>query len=193
MYKKIDRIPSLLLLIFLPAILVGCNSQQTDEFVYTTLTKAALTAGDAIPLPSEEAIITVTGKIGTSNQDGNIVMDIPTIESLGLVEYTVSVDPFADREIVYEGVLMNDLLDLWQIDADATILKMTALNDYQVDVPLELIREYPVVFALKTDGEYMSIAEKGPAMLVFPYDHFEFEQPGTNQYWIWQIKSIDVE
>jgi hypothetical protein len=87
---------------------------------------------------------------------------------------------------------MSDLLDIWQVGEDATILHMVALNDYAVDVPLADLREYPVIFALQADGAYMPIATRGPAMLVYPYDDFEFDTAIYNDYWIWQIKAIDV-
>ena len=177
------------LFLILPLVSYACNSKT--ESVYTTISEATLSTGDPIPTPSEDIILTVTGNIGTSNETDQIVMDIPTIESLGQVEYTV-LDPFKDEEIIYTGVLMSDLLDLWQISEDATNLQMTALNDYTVDVPISLIREFPVIFALQADGQYMPIADKGPAMLVLPYNHFEFERPSSDAYWIWQIKSIDV-
>jgi hypothetical protein len=70
---------------------------------------------------------------------------------------------------------------------------MVALNDYAVDVPLADLREYPVIFALQADGEYLPVSTRGPAMLVYPYNDFEFEQAVYNDYWIWQIKSIDVQ
>jgi len=69
---------------------------------------------------------------------------------------------------------------------------MTALNDYTVDVPIALIRDYPIIFAMQADGEYMPVSDKGPAMLVLPYDDFDFERPSSDAYWIWQIKSIDI-
>lgn len=176
-------------LFFLGLLLAACN--RSDPPVYTPITEPTLQAGDAIPTPTENSILTVSGLIGMTNQNGNIVMDMPTIEALGLVEYSV-IDPFKDEEITYTGVLMADLLDLWQVDEQAATLHMVALNDYQVDIPLQLIREYPVIFALQADGEYMPVADKGPAMLVWPYDHFEFERPLSDSYWIWQIKAIDV-
>lgn len=179
----------IILFLILPFASHACNSKT--EPIYTTISEATLSAGDRIPTPSEDIILTVTGKINTTNQEGQIVMDIPTIQSLRQVEYTV-LDPFKDEEITYTGVLMSDLLDLWQISEDAVTLQMTALNDYTVDVPIALIREFPVIFALQANGQYMPVADKGPAMLVLPYDHFEFERPSSDAYWIWQIKSIDV-
>ena len=180
----------LILVVFLlPLFFAACNN--TTEPVYTTVSEGTLIPGNPIPTPAEATILTVTGNIRTVNETEQIIMDIPTIESVGQVEYTV-LDPFKDEEITYTGVLMSDLLDLWQIGEEATTLRMTALNDYMVEVPISLIRDFPVIFAMQANGEYMPIADKGPAMLVLPYHRFESERPSSDAYWIWQIKSIDV-
>lgn len=172
-----------------PFLLMACNGQEQP--VYSTISEAALQTGDTIPLPTEETILTISGKIGTTNKDDSIVMDIPTIESVGQVAYTV-MDPFKDEEIAYTGVLLSDLLAVWQVSDSATTLHLTALNDYQVEVPIQMIQDYPIIYALQADGTYMSVSDKGPAMLVLPYDDYEFERPGSDSYWIWQIKSIEV-
>jgi hypothetical protein len=182
------------LLFCLFAVLVAActpTAPTTTETVYTVVSEGTLNAGDAIPVPTGDVILTVTGNIGTSNVDDTIQMDIATVESVGQVEYTVD-DPFENRAVTYRGVLMSDLLNLWQVGDDATTLNIVALNDYAVDVPLADLRTYPVIFALQADGEYMPIATRGPAMLVYPYNDFEFEVAIYNDYWAWQIKSIEV-
>jgi hypothetical protein len=182
------------LLACLFAVLVAActpTAPTTTETVYTVVSEGTLNAGDAIPVPSGDVILTVTGNIGTSNVDDTIQMDIATVESVGQVEYTVD-DPFENRAVTYRGVLMSDLLNLWQVGDDATTLHVVALNDYAVDVPLADLHTYPVIFALQADGEYMPIATRGPAMLVYPYNDFEFEVAIYNDYWAWQIKSIEV-
>jgi hypothetical protein len=184
-----------LLLTCLLIVISACSPNApaaTPKPVYTVVTEGTLKAGDAIPAPSGEAVFTITGKIGTTNADKSIVMDLPTVESVGLVDYKVT-DPFEKKDITYRGVLMSKLLDLWKVPEDATKLHMVALNDYSVDVPIGDLRKYPVVFALQADGAYMPVATRGPAMLVYPYNDFEFETAIYNDYWIWQIKSIDVQ
>lgn len=160
--------------------------------VYSVVSESTLQAGSAIPAPAGEPILTVTGKIGTTNVDDTIQMDMAAIESLRLVDYTVT-DPFENRTITYRGPLMSDLLALWQVADDATTLHVVALNDYAVDVPMSDLRQYPVIFAVQADGEYMPVSTRGPAMLVYPYDDFEFEHSVYNDYWAWQIASIDVQ
>lgn len=148
--------------------------------------------GTPIPPPETEPLLTVMGKIGVTNVGDTLAMDRSTLEAVGLVEYMVK-DPFEEVDHTYTGVLMRDLLELWQVPPDATLLQVIALNDYEIDVPIELMRNYPVIFALKEDGEYMTPDYRGPAMLVFPYDHYSFEESLTNSYWVWQIKSITVK
>jgi hypothetical protein len=160
--------------------------------VYSVVSEASLSAGSEVPAPENDIILTISGKIGTTNADDAIEMDLATIESVGLVDYTVT-DPFENKEITYRGPLMSDLLALWQVPDDATTLHMVALNDYAVDVPLADLKQYPVIFALQADGEYLPVSTRGPAMLVYPYDDFEFEQSVYNDYWIWQLKSIEVQ
>jgi hypothetical protein len=181
-----------LVLVGVLALAAGCSSAADPFTVVTPVGESQLSAGDAIPVPQDEVIVTVMGKIGNPNVDDSIQMDMETIESVGLVEYLVT-DPFDTGDLTFQGPLMRDLLDLWGVPDDATILHMVALNDYAVDVPISDLREFPVIFAVKQDGEYMPISTRGPAMLVYPYNDFDFDHAVYDNYWIWQIKSIEVQ
>jgi hypothetical protein len=173
-------------------VVAACaQAPATPQAVYTTVSQGDLDAGEAIPTPEGDPMLTVSGKIGTTNVEDTIQMDLATIESVGEVDYTVD-DPFENRSITYRGPLVSELLNVWQVPEDATTLHMVALNDYAVDVPIADLRQYPVVFALQADGEYMPVATRGPAMLVYPYNDFEFDKTVYNDYWIWQIASLEV-
>jgi hypothetical protein len=187
---------AMVMIVFALAIITAaCSSSAatpTPAPVYTRVTPGTLKAGDAIPAPSQDIVLTVTGKIGTTNAGSTIVMDVPTLESVGLVDYKVH-DPFEDKDVTYEGPLMSDLLALWKVPSDATNLHVVALNDYVVDVPISDIRQWPVVFAMKEDGTYMPVSTHGPAMLVYPYNDFQFDHTVYNDRWAWQIKSIEIQ
>ncbi len=86
---------------------------------------------------------------------------------------------------------MSNLVDVWQVSEDSKTVRLTALNDYEIDVPIEDFLQYPVMLALQADGEYMQPDYKGPAMLVYPMDHYEFDPITIKRRWIWQIKAID--
>jgi len=171
--------------------LAGCSTTTKFDEVGTKVSPALLHPGDPIPLPQGDATLTVTGKIGTTNTENAIIMDIATIEQVGLVEYTVE-DLFEQRPILYQGVLMRDLLALWQVDAAAQRAHFVALNDYTVEIALAEFRDYPILFALKADGNYMQPADRGPAMIVYPLADYEFDLPLIQWNWIWQIKSIEI-
>lgn len=189
--KRLRRLlPAVLLLA--AVLLAGCPGRAEPAPAYIRVTEPTLRPGEPIPLPVTEPIVTVTGKIGTSNQDGKIIMDRATVETVGLVDYTV-LDPFKNVDVTYRGVLMQDMLDVWQVAEDATALEVLALNDYRAEVPIEQLRNYPVIYALQADGAYMPVDDKGPAMLVYPYNEFEFERPLTDAFWVWQIEEIHVK
>lgn len=193
-----NRSFALLIIVLALALFVSaCGGQpanvNVDEFIIRQ-TEATLSAGEAIPVPTGDVILTVTGKIGAPNVDDTIQMDLETIESLGVVSHKVNVPEFIDsREIEYKGVLLSDLVALWQVPDDATIMEMVAINDYKVEVPLTDPKDYPVIFALQEDGVYMTIETRGPAMLVYPYDHYDFARDVYDNRWIWQIKSINIK
>jgi hypothetical protein len=192
MYRSVVKILVGVVGISLMAVLGACGPAAATQEVFNRVGEATLKAGDAIPAPNDEVVVTITGNIGTGNAGESIQMDMSAIESVGLVDLNVT-DPFEGNKTTFRGVLMCDLLGVWGVPADATTLHMVALNDYSVDVPIKDLREYPVVFAVMQDGEYMPVTTRGPAMLVYPYDNFEFDQSVYNNYWIWQIKSIEVQ
>lgn len=186
------HIIGLLLILVSVGLLAACQpAAPAVQTTYSVVSAGELDSGEAIPVPENETILTVTGDISRANVDDTIQMDMATLESVGVVEYDV-LDPFANSTITYRGVLMSELLDVWGVSADATTLTLTAINDYAIDVPISAVREYPVMMALQADGEYMAIADKGPSMLVFPYDDFELDKALYNDMWIWQIASVEV-
>nr|VUD34293.1 oxidoreductase [Raoultella sp. NCTC 9187] len=48
--------------------------------------------------------------------------------------------------------------------------RVIALNDYTTIVPIDDFHKFPVILALKMNGEYMRVRDKGPLFIVYPYD-----------------------
>lgn len=170
----------------------GCAQKVEFDQVYTVVNQATLQPGDIIPPPQDEPILTISGKIGANKLADTLQMDRATIERVGVVEYRVK-DPFSGESVRYRGVLMRDLLELWQVDEDAQQVYLVALNDYAIEVPLSEFYQYPVLFALQADGVYMEPDTQGPAMLVYPVDQYTFDLAEVKRNWIWQIKSIALQ
>ncbi|HVZ01523.1 MAG TPA: molybdopterin-dependent oxidoreductase [Dongiaceae bacterium] len=116
---------------------------------------------------------------------------VADLEKLPVTRITTKT-PFLPGETVFEGVLLRDLLKAAGLRA--ATLKMTALNDYTVEVPESDAEQYDVIVAYKLDGKYMRVRDKGPFWLVYPMDqHAELRNEATATKMIWQIKTIEAE
>jgi len=89
------------------------------------------------------------------------------LEALGMETFSTTT-PWYDGPVKFEGVRMSRLLDT--VGATGTTVTAMALNDYSSEIPIEDFRKYPVILALKRDGAYMPVKDKGPLFIVYPYD-----------------------
>lgn len=185
---KIQVIFTLLILAFCTACMQ--NNTPPDD-IYTQLTSVRLKAGDEIPLPTDGTMLTVSGRIGITNVDDRIEMDRETIIRTGLVSYS-GLDIFEEVDHTFKGVLLSNLVDVWQIDEGATTLHIVALNDYAIDVPLTHLDEMPIFYAMWTDEALMDSSYRGPAMLVYPTNEYQLDRDQYSKFWIWQIQEIEV-
>ena len=129
------------------------------------LTRAALAV--KLGQPTEKVILAISGQISETNKDGAAEFDRPMLEALGMETFTTTT-PWYDGPVKFEGVRMSRLLDT--VGATGTTVTAMALNDYSSEIPIEDFRKYPVILALKRDGAYMPVKDKGPLFIVYPYD-----------------------
>ena len=174
-------------------ILVAACGQATPAYddAYTIVSQPTALLS-TMPEPSGEVILTIKGDIAQTNVGDELQFDLDMIESVGVVEYSLG-DPFEERQVTYRGVLMRDMLAAAGIAAKAKTLKITALNDYAIEIPVAEFDEYPIMMALQADGEYRQPDYRGPSMLVYPlhaYDNFDMNRVQDN--WIWQIKTFEI-
>ena len=120
-----------------------------------------------LPKPEGKVVLTMSGLIKETNGDGVAEFDIAMLEALGMKSFTTTT-PWFSGAVTFEGVRMAALLD--RIGATGTTLTARALNDYSTDIPVEDFRKYEVLLALKRDGAYMPVKDKGPLFIVYPYD-----------------------
>lgn len=152
------------------------------------------TAGHAImPLqtPTGSVILEVSGSLRSTNGDGVARFDREMLESLGLGTLRTST-AWTAGTAEFQGVLVRDLLAAIGAEGDTAIA--TALNDYQISVSLNELRAFPVMLALKMDGEYLTIRDKGPIWIVYPRDQYvNFQNSETDKRWIWQLSKIEIK
>jgi hypothetical protein len=140
--------------------------------------------------PAGEVVLTVTGDIAVTNADGAAVFDRAMLEAMAPVEFTTTT-MWTDGPQVFRGVLLLDLLAMLGV-AGGTI-RATAINDYAVDIPVSDAVEGGPVVAYLLNGQPMSVRDKGPLWIVYPYDSKrEYRSEVIYSRSIWQLDRMEV-
>jgi hypothetical protein len=147
-------------------------------------------AAAGLPAPTGHVILRVSGKIGVTNAGAEAHFDRAMLEALGPFGFTTHT-PWDDGPVRFDGVKMSAVMQAVQ-PAGQTVVA-TALNDYQTRIPISDFTTYDVLLALKRDGEYMSVRNKGPLFIVYPFDANPNLQ--SQQYYgrcAWQLDRMTV-
>lgn len=156
------------------------------SFVVTTL----VWAGE-LSKPVGKVLLTVSGNIENTNEDGKAIFDIASLENLGTVSFQTS-SPWYNGRTTFTGISLQKLMDY--VGAKGSVVKVTALNDYTTVIPLSDFKKYNVILALKINGEYMRIRDKGPLFIVYPYDSIpELNNQIFYSRSAWQVSSMKIE
>ena len=154
------------------------------------LSSAAIAAG-SLGQPADKPMLTVSGKIAVTNKDGAALFDRAMLESMGMVAIETNT-PWYKGPVKFEGVSMEKLMAA--VGATGDKIVAVALNDYAVEIPMEDIKKYNVVLALKRDGEYMPVRDKGPLFIVYPYDSDpELKSQKFYSRSAWQVARLEVK
>ena len=140
--------------------------------------------------PEGTVILTVSGNIDNTNVNGEAQFDRQMLEQLPQTKIT-TYTPWTEGQHVYEGVLLNTLLE--QVGASSDKLVAKALNDYHTRIDLEALKDYPILLAIKTDGVPMRVRDKGPIWIIYPLsDYAELDTIKHHEDMIWQLGSLEV-
>ena len=144
-----------------------------------------------LPKPTGKPLLTLSGNIENTNEEGKAVFDIASLENLGMVSFQTA-SPWYNGRTTFTGIPLKKLMDY--VGAKGSIVKVTALNDYTTIIPLSDFKKYNVILAFKINGEYMRVRDKGPLFIVYPYDS---EPELNNQLFYsrsaWQVSKMSIE
>ncbi|MGL6333913.1 molybdopterin-dependent oxidoreductase [Aeromonas jandaei] len=159
-------------------------------FYTITLLGALCGIVQAAPIP-ENTILKVEGAIDNPIAQRFALWDSAMLDQLP--EYEIKTHtPWYDEAKTFRGPLLKDVLS--KVGANGKLLTITALNDYSVQVPASDAEKYHVILARKMNGQLLSIRDKGPLFLVYPFD--KYPELRNKLYYgrsIWQINVIKVE
>lgn len=151
---------------------------------------APAAAQSDLPEPQGEVILTVSGNVTAANQGDLLVFDREMLEALPVTVFTTSTI-WTDGEQEFTGVALKDLLDV--IGVDGGTLVAIAVNDYQIEIPVaDAVENGPIVAYLR-NGEPMSVRDKGPLWVVYPFDdNADYRTEVIYSRSIWQLEQIEV-
>lgn len=151
-----------------------------------TLCLASSSAADTNAAPQGTVILTVSGAISaeTTQFDLDMLMDIGSTD----IETTTI---WTEGEQQFQGVALNVLMDQLGV-TEGTILA-TAINDYTVEIPVSDAIEGGPIVAYMLNGATMSVRDKGPLWVVYPYDSdADYRSEVIYSRSIWQLDRIEI-
>lgn len=153
---------------------------------------AVLTALPAFALekPAGEPILTITGAVANANEGGAAVFDAAMLEALDGRKATLET-PWTTGKTEFSGPYLRAVLEA--AGAKGKTLRVKALNDYAADVPFEDAERLDTILATRMNGEAMSVRDKGPLFLIYPFD--TNPELFNEKYFarsVWQIREIEV-
>lgn len=145
----------------------------------------------SLPPPKGDIILTIDGAITNTTDGKQAEFDLAGLEALGLTAVETST-PWTDGVVRYEGVLARDLMK--HVGATGSKLVATALNDYLAEIPLSDLTDYDVILAVKADGQYLPVRDKGPIFIVYPLDSDPALLNNTiYSRCVWQLARLTVQ
>jgi len=165
-------------------------------FVSLLLGGSAISVQDALgsqqlSQPTGKIILTVSGNIEFTNDEGKAHFDLEMLHALGIRTVRTSTS-WTDGTQAFEGVLMRDLLAT--VGAQGERVEAIALNDYSYGIHMEDFERYSVLLATTLNGQRLRVRDKGPLWIVYPRDeHKELRTETTDRKMVWQLRQLVVK
>lgn len=162
------------------------NALNRRRFLIAAAATAA-TAAATTARAAGDALLSITVK----GIEGGVALTEDDLLALPQHEIVTETD-FTEGRTTFRGPLAKDVLALAGVSA-ATTLKMTAANDYAVDIPFADFDRYGVVMAMSVDGERLTRRSRGPIWLMYPIgEAAEADREAMNDKLIWQLVRVEV-
>lgn len=151
---------------------------------------AAPSFGADLAAPKGDVLLTVSGNVGVSNANGAAALDREMLEAMTPTTITTSTI-WTEGVHSFQGVSLKDLVE--GLDIKGTKLRATAVNDYAIEIPLsDAVKGGPII-AYLIDGNEMSLREKGPLWVIYPFDdNADYRKEVIYSRSIWQLDRIEA-
>ena len=145
----------------------------------------------ALDKPKGDVVLVVRGNVENANTDnGTAEFDIAMLEAIAGRDAKMET-PWTKGMTELSGPYLRNVLDAAGVHKGSKIV-VHALNDYSAEVPMEDAK-LDTILATRMNGELMSVRDKGPVFLVYPFD---LDRSLYNEKYfsrsVWQIQELEV-
>lgn len=176
-------------------------------FLATSIQVAAGHAAD-LARPAGPVVLTVHGNITSTNRGGvndfedaffkfgdvkfdkAAAFDRAMLEKLGMKKLAVKYDTWPAR-YTFEGPLLADVLKA--AGAKGGSIRVFAIDGYGAEIPMTDLEKYPVLLALKANGRWLGLGDRGPTWVVYPREDFAALKQQDDAKWVWSAIRIEVQ
>ncbi len=137
-----------------------------------------------------EIVLSLSGRVRSPNRRDRAVFDMPMLQRLPQLSFSTRT-PWFVKPRKFTGPLLRDVLQA--AGAHGQQLRVSALNDYRVDIPADDAQRWDVIVARLIDDRPMAVRDKGPLFIMYPLDsRAELRSPLYFSRCAWQLKTIEV-
>lgn len=148
------------------------------------------TRASALEAPSGPVVLSLSGAIRQPNAGAEAHFDMAMLERMAQQSF-VTRTPWYGQPRQFTGPLVRDVLRA--AGAQGQVLRLRALNDYRVDMPMDDVQRFDVIAARLLDGAPMPVRDKGPLFVIYPFDSLpELRNSVYYSRAAWQLRAIDV-
>jgi hypothetical protein len=168
------------------------------------------TGGHGVELrqPAGQVVLTVAGAVGVTNRgpyddfedaffkyherkfDKAVTFDLAMLEELGMHAVTVTYSEWP-RSFRFEGPWLRDLLAA--AGASGRDISLLALDGFATEINAADLAAYDWIVALKRDGRYLDIGQRGPLWIVYARHDGKAITAEDEQRWPWAAFLIEVK
>jgi hypothetical protein len=145
----------------------------------------------------KDAQSSVILRLGWLDDHGQFVdkeLSLSDLDTMPKTSITLELPESLDMtgEHSWQGVSLSSLIALSGRRADS--LKVTALDGYSIIVPGNDIERFNPTLAYRRDGMLISVLDKGPLTLIYPFDKFpELNRQVYLNRVVWQVNAITLQ
>ncbi len=165
-------------------------SEKTAAFFLAAVLSLASQA-QVLTRPTGPVVLTVSGKIAHKNSEAFAEFDAAMLDAMPVSQISTST-PWRKGGVTFSGPSLKALLTA--VGASGQTLRMIALDDYAVRVPIGDATLFTPVLARKIDGIALKIKDRGPLFMIYLFD--DRPELKNDLYYgrsIWHLSRIVVE